>query len=123
MKELGRITKTEGEYAYVALAKGLCAESCTACAASCKKAIEIRARNTANAAVGEAVTVSRSPGRSMLLAFFRYALPLVIFIVASNFTKSDLASVALLLLSLALCAFGASRLEKTKCFIYVTGRL
>ncbi len=123
MKELGKITKTEGEYAYVALTKGLCGDGCAACMASCKKAAQLRVRNTAKAAVGEAVTVSRSPGRSVLLALFRYALPLVMFFAASYFTESDWVSFALLLLSFALCAFGASLLEKTKYFIYITGRL
>lgn len=123
MKELGRITKTEGEYAYVILTKGLCGDGCADCTASCKKAAQLKVRNTVNAAVGETVTVSRSLGRSVLLALFRYVLPLVIFFAASYLIKIEWVSVALLLLSFVLCAFGASLLEKTKYFIYITWRL
>lgn len=123
MKELGIITKTDGEYAYVILTKGLCGDGCAACTASCKKTVQLKVRNKANAAVGETVTVSRSIGKSAFLAVLSYVLPPVIFFISSYFIKSDWLAVALLFISFVLCSLAAGLLKNTKCFIGITGRL
>lgn len=124
MKMYGRVIKTEGEFAFVSVAReSSCQGGCASCAGcSVAKDSEIKVLNACGAKAGENVLVKNSSAKKLLLAFITYVMPLVLFFISAYFNIGDAQSVAVLLASFALCAFFANTLAKKKYFMSTAER-
>ena len=79
----GRVTKTDGKFAYVlCVRKSACGESCVHCKICDNRGVQVLAENSIGASEGDTVSVTASTKSVLFSSFILYILPVILFIVS-----------------------------------------
>lgn len=79
----GRVTKTDGKFAYVlCVRKSACGESCVHCKICENRGVRVLAENKIGAKAGDTVRVTASTKSVLFSSFVLYVLPVILFIIS-----------------------------------------
>ncbi len=125
MKQIGKIIKTDGEFAFAQVEKeSSCSGDCSSCSmCNMGKTRTVKVYNKCRANEGETVYIVLETKKSLFLAFILYVMPLILFFLSYAAFESEVISVILMISGFFIFSFLGNLLSKKKIFMSQTERI
>lgn len=125
MKQIGKIIKTEGEFAFAEVKKeSSCSGDCSACSmCNMGKTRIVKVYNKCGAKEGETVYIVLKTEKSLFLAFIIYIMPIILFFLSYVSFGSEVISVIIMISGFFVFAFSGNLLSKKKIFMSQAERI